>query len=334
MNLARTPVANAPRHTGFALLALALLLGAAAPAIAGKGDCSQPVSTGASPAASDCLFILRVAVGTTTCSPACICAPLGALPTRTSDALLCLRRSVGQDVTLACPCGPPDGDDFNDNSKDPERWGMDNTFQGSGTIVETGGRLEFRSTQATGFHYSSRPWIASYMPYSEDWEASLDTTNLTSPTQDDEVNSFGISVIDERNFGSEVVVEMYSSHFDGAPARNGYYGDVFNDGDFIASVDNLAADQSSTDGAVRVTFDSVTKVLTLFYDADRTNGYQWTELGSFGVDNSDGSDGNTNWGMGPDDRFALAIYGYTEQMPIPAGQMYGDNFSTTGGVSP
>jgi hypothetical protein len=334
MKFGKTSVANAIRPTSLAFVTLALLLAGPAPAIADKGDCSQPVSTGSTPAASDCLFILRAAVGALTCSPACICAPIGTLPTKTSDALLCLRRSVGQSVTLACPCGLPVVDDFNDNSKDPERWGSDNTFQGSGTIVETGGRLEFRSTQATGVHYTSRPWIASYMPYTEDWEASLDTTNLTSPTQDDEVNSFGISVRDESNFGSEVVVEMYSSHFDGAPARNGFYGDVFNDGDFVASVDNLAADQSSTDGAVRVTFDSATKVLTLFYDADRTNGYQWTELGSFSVDNSGGSDGNTNWGLGSDDRFALAIYGYTEEMPIPAGQIYGDNFAIAGGVAP
>ena len=33
------------------------------PSIAANGDCAQPVSTGSGPTASDCLFILRAAVG-------------------------------------------------------------------------------------------------------------------------------------------------------------------------------------------------------------------------------------------------------------------------------
>jgi hypothetical protein len=333
MKLHGKAVANAIRSTTLWLFALALM---ATPSVApaAKGDCSQPSSTGSGPSASDCLFILRVAVGTQTCTPACICAPLGSLPTKTSDALLCLRSSVGQSVTLNCPCALPDGDDFNDNSKDPELWGSDITFEGSGTILETGGRLEFRSASSMGTHYTSRPWIASVMPYTQNWEATLDTTNLTLPTHNDEVNSFGISVFDEGNFGSEVFVEMYASHYDGAPARNGFYGAVSNDGEFVAEVDSFADDQTAINGAVRITFDSTAKVLTLYYDEDRTNGYQWTGLGSFSVDGDGGTDGNTNWGLTSADRFILAIYGYTEQMPISAGQMYGDNFAITGGVAP
>jgi hypothetical protein len=75
-----------------------------APGFSAQGDCAQPASNGAVPSVSDCLFILRTAVGITTCDPACICAPKGTLPTSASDALLCLRKAVGQDVTLNCPC--------------------------------------------------------------------------------------------------------------------------------------------------------------------------------------------------------------------------------------
>jgi len=66
--------------------------------------CSQPVSSGSMPTASDCLFILKVAVGTETCDPACLCAPKGSLPVSATDALVCLRKAVGQQVSLACPC--------------------------------------------------------------------------------------------------------------------------------------------------------------------------------------------------------------------------------------
>ena len=73
-------------------------------ASAAQGDCAQPASTGSGPTASDCLFILGVVVGSQTCDPSCICAPGGSLPPSATDALVCLRRAVGQQVELNCPC--------------------------------------------------------------------------------------------------------------------------------------------------------------------------------------------------------------------------------------
>jgi hypothetical protein len=88
-----------------ATLVFALLVTAApAGATPVEAICSQPSSNGNSPVASDCLFILKVAVGLETCSPECICAPKGTLPTSASDALLCLKSAVGQPVELDCPC--------------------------------------------------------------------------------------------------------------------------------------------------------------------------------------------------------------------------------------
>jgi len=66
--------------------------------------CAQPVSTGSKPTASDCLFILQAAVGVTTCSPECACAPTGSLPITATDALLCLANAVGTSTSLSCPC--------------------------------------------------------------------------------------------------------------------------------------------------------------------------------------------------------------------------------------
>lgn len=78
---------------------------AVAPAEAGLGDCSQPLSSGPAPVSTDCLFILNAAVSLASCSPACICAPSGELPISATDALVCLRRAVGQVIPLNCPCG-------------------------------------------------------------------------------------------------------------------------------------------------------------------------------------------------------------------------------------
>ena len=116
----------------FTVLAVLLSWGAAE---AQTLPCSQPLTQGDSPVASDCLFILQAAVGNVTCTPECICAPSGTLPIKATDALLCLNAAVGAPVTLNCPCATtttvssttttvtlPPGDDDNDglqNAGDP-----------------------------------------------------------------------------------------------------------------------------------------------------------------------------------------------------------------------
>ncbi len=66
--------------------------------------CAQPLSSGPGPSATDCLFILKAAVGAVSCSPACVCAPKGNLPPTATDALICLKNAVGSPVPLNCPC--------------------------------------------------------------------------------------------------------------------------------------------------------------------------------------------------------------------------------------
>ncbi len=69
--------------------------------------CSRPLTyaqAGATPKSSDCLHILRAAVGQHACVPDCICSPTGGLTPKSSDALRCLKRAVGQDVPLDCRC--------------------------------------------------------------------------------------------------------------------------------------------------------------------------------------------------------------------------------------
>jgi len=71
---------------------------------AAMGDCSQPLSSGPKPVASDCLFILQGAVGLQECPAVCICDTNGVGGVTASDALLCLKGAVGLDVTLECDC--------------------------------------------------------------------------------------------------------------------------------------------------------------------------------------------------------------------------------------
>jgi hypothetical protein len=81
----------------FAIVALASSI-----ALAGHGDCAQPVSSGSGPNASDCSFVLKASVGSTNCTM-CVCDVNGTATQTTTDALLCLKKAVGQVVTLNCP---------------------------------------------------------------------------------------------------------------------------------------------------------------------------------------------------------------------------------------
>jgi len=88
----------------FTNVSLCTILSVAAPAPSAAQNCSQPVSQGPQPTATDCLLILKTAVGSATCEPLCVCAPKGTLPPTATDALICLRRATGQPVSLSCNC--------------------------------------------------------------------------------------------------------------------------------------------------------------------------------------------------------------------------------------
>lgn len=97
-------VASRPTRirSGPALLIAGLLMLAPAAARGANGDCGQPVTSGAKPSASDCLYVLKSAVGAVECD--CVCDTNGSGSTLASDALLCLGVAVGYPLVMNCPC--------------------------------------------------------------------------------------------------------------------------------------------------------------------------------------------------------------------------------------
>lgn len=87
---------------GSALAVALALLAASSDALAGQGDCAQPQSTGSTPTATDCGFVLKASVGSFVC-PLCICDVNNSAGLTTVDALFCLKKAVGQNVPLSCP---------------------------------------------------------------------------------------------------------------------------------------------------------------------------------------------------------------------------------------
>jgi len=322
------PFANVQK----ALVLWAAVLLSPATSLAALGDCSQPASSGAVPVATDCLFILNSAVGLQACTPECICAPTGTLPAKATDALLCLNAAVGTPVALNCPCEPvaTDGDDFNDNKKDNSKW-SGAMIDGNGRLNETSQRLEYSCNSGTAQDEAGWPWIASALPFDSDWEVQIDLVNLTVPSGTDQVNSFGIGVVNALDFDDDLYAEMYASSLQGPPARNGFYAELLNNGGYAGDADSGGSGDITT-GAVRIRFDSASKTVAVEYDIDPSDGYQWTLYGSFGLAGSGGSNGDANWGLSGSDVLYAYVYGYSARMKIDPGKMWGDNFLLSGWV--
>lgn len=92
--------------TGF--FATILLLGAVPSPRADTGDCGQPHSTGPVSTASDSWYVLRTAVGLSTCNR-CVCDVNDSGDITSTDALIVLEDAVGLDVTYDCPPCDPEG---------------------------------------------------------------------------------------------------------------------------------------------------------------------------------------------------------------------------------
>ena len=224
------------------------------------------------------------------------------------------------------------GDDFNDNAKDASKWGAD-TNVGGGVFTERNQRLEYTcASPGIPEDDAIRPWILTRFPYNADWEMQIDTFNSTVPNQNFQVNSAGITLLSPLTTSDDIFVELYSSQLGGPPARTGFQSDLTTGGSTVAQVDGGI--NGITNGAVRLAFNSTTKVITAFYDSNVSNGYQWVQFASFGVAGAGGANGNTNWGLTASDQFSIFVYGFSQGMAINSGQMYLDNFMETGGIAP
>jgi len=216
-------------------------------------------------------------------------------------------------------------DDFNDNSKDPAKWATD-IPSGNGILTEINQRLQYTCSPATDEDIAVRPWLLNKAAYNTDWEVRLDLHNAATPPSINQVTSIGIEVLAANNFANFVDLELYASTLDMPQLRRGFQAVLAVNNNDIGQNDTL--DLGVTDGAIRIVFDSQTKVFTFFYDSNGSaDGYVWTQLASFGINGSGGTTANGSWGLSGSQAFELAIYGFDSNIAVSSGQMYADNFS-------
>jgi hypothetical protein len=220
---------------------------------------------------------------------------------------------------------------FNGPSKDTSYWGPDD-INNNGVLSQSGGMLRYTCSAGTLDDYAEWPATSIRFPYNADWEMQLDCYNTSSPAGIlNPVNSMGFTLESPLAAETDVYLEFYNSAI-GGPARTGFNADMQ-----VNDVDVGGGDSGGpqgNDGAIRFKWTAATELLTAYYDLDLSDGYQWVEMGTFGLGAGGGGNlSNGDWGMGPTDRFFFSLYGYSAFMSVPSGQMSADNFSETGGVA-
>jgi hypothetical protein len=215
-------------------------------------------------------------------------------------------------------------DDFNDNSKDLSKWFNSDYAYGGGTLTEVNGRLEFTIKSAAVESESLRPWTRNFGSLDTEFEAIVDVHNAiipptASPTGVQSKTMIGMLIYNS----ADVTDNVYLSLNRGS---DGFY--------FLSSltvddneIDYATAPHASPDGSVRLLFSPATRVISTFYDADGpVNGYTWTLLGSFGI--------NEFWSLSGDPVLGITVGGYAEKMAITSGQVHADNFQTSTMAAP
>jgi len=220
-------------------------------------------------------------------------------------------------------------DDFNDNFKDPARWGPDVFVQGCcGLLTETNGRLEFTKISGTSSALVVRLWILNFGSYTQNWEVQIDASvphlgfpesvfglGVTSGTNtdfnntnSDSNNRFSITL-----FESDTPSRIFLMRF-------GVKGGTF---DRVVELDT-----ASTFAGLRIAYDANTKVLSAFYDVDGpNNGYTWTLLGSTNI--------SAAWSMSSTDVFGAFVQGRAEADVVAStNNLFGDNFCASSETPP
>ena len=221
-------------------------------------------------------------------------------------------------------------DDFDDNSTNTNIWGPDIfTIYDIGRLKEKNQRLEYAISTANQDDFILRPLYGGVGPYNVDWETQIDLYNGTNPGNK-KYSSFGLSITRCGKPKHELYAELYAfgGNIDqGYPLAKGFYAALFTDNTFNGDADTFdLGGGSPLTGAVRITFNSLTKVFAAYYDT----GGGWSLLGTFGVAGFAGTNGTGNWGMDDTKDFCIGLYGYSDRLTVASGAVYGDSFSSSG----
>ncbi len=227
-------------------------------------------------------------------------------------------------LTVALAAPNPFADDFDDNSLDTTKWPYYTTFY-SGVFAEVSSHLEFTTAGAPATNHSNEAYLksATIGQYSNDFSLVIDLANY-SPANAHRSSHLLVELTSANNWGNQLAVQFADfstgQTFLGTYLRNNW-ANIAGSGTYI-----------TTDVVrVRIDFNSQAKVLSTYYDINPSNADNWIPVDSYGIDGSDGIDGNTDWGLTGAATFFVGLRGQcsfdsvTNYVGIATGQVFFDN---------
>lgn len=208
----------------------------------------------------------------------------------------------------------PVADNFDDNAKDPSKWGDDiSTMATPGTLAESNGRLQF-ITGVKGEHDAYRPWVRTgNATYDKDWEMTVDISNtITLPSSGFATAGMGIAIVSPHSIENHHQIELTRWTDDGV---SGYSiaGSWAGGG--------MEYPEAGSTASFRIIYRAAEKQIVSFFDINGpTGGYVWEPFSTSSV---------AGWGMTGSESFRIAVFGNADNQIVTAGTLYADNFRIT-----
>lgn len=221
-------------------------------------------------------------------------------------------------------------DNFDDNSLNSSLW--TNLVQtGSAVFTETDQRLEF-TAEDEGFSLQYLTWGSP--SYDSNFDIFFRTANSTFPESSGDFAAIGIEIYPS---GSNTIW-LNARHGSYFVSNNNYVGasrDVLSSFFLNSAIVTNSARQPETNfpkaAAIRISFDSSTKVFSIYYDDVPTDGITWTLLGTYGVETGANADSVLDFGMAQGDFFDVFVYGLSNNVDVDAGELLIDDFQAVSG---
>ena len=243
-------------------------------------------------------------------------------------------------VASAASAAVTGGDDFNDGIVDGALWGAPLTT-GSGVIAETNGRLEYSApSNPTSYDEVYYYWTGNTPTFGSSWGMWVDLYIDVEHYQDDQVTSFGLFVENANDPSDNIYSEIYSSSLGGPPLRRGFYTESIVNGvsaGFGDSgglwLDGGYGGTPITSGALQFIFNAETGRVNSYYSLTG-GGEDWTLFSTFGIAGASSGSPDEDWEMEDSDPFKVGIYGWSSNVTVVGGEMWGDNFTMTNAPEP
>jgi hypothetical protein len=221
--------------------------------------------------------------------------------------------------------------DFNGTDNFSSGSGKWDALSGAGTasLTVTNGRYEYTATGAgTLRDQAYRRWNVNRGSYTNDWSVQVDVHLSAFPGLANQAITLNLVIEGGTNFNEDINVNRFYAvliNRDGSPMMDfeSYFG-----GSNTTEIAN-----TTTDAALRISFDSAAKTLTAWYDADGpANGYTWIPMETVRIPT-----GTNGWGMTSNSQFnaflvvGSGVYSFLTgpNIAVTGAQAYFDNFLAT-----